>query len=438
VADHPDLDATLSRIDAAGDELAGLTSRLVQLPTVNPPGDTTDAVALLHDYFRDRGVAAEAHELVPGKANLRVVVPGRGEGTLLWVGHIDVVPEGNGEAWERGPFSGAIEGGRVHGRGATDMKGACAAAALVATLLDSLGARLAPSVEFWFTCDEEVGGTDGARRLAAEGLFRGDAAIIGDGWNGAQPGLDIGCRGGMGTTLRVRSRGGHGSRPFLGDNAFEKLERVVPFVKRLEEFRLEVPEELHAVLLGSGADMAENAGLSGEAAERAGRFFFYPSVSLNIVRAGVKSNVIPDEAEATFDIRLSPGSDRERVRARLLELLDASGVDGVSVEVRGAPANAGAAAPVGYYEPPDHPFVRHMSGAVRRVTGQTPRLKVLSGGTDGVALHHIAGIPSVGFGAGLPELAHGVNEYVTVANLVRAARVYAAAALLFQKPVAAK
>lgn len=420
--------ATFTRIDSAGDALASLAAELVRIPTVVPPGDTRDIVAYIDGYFRAKGVETAVHELVPTKANLCATVPGRGEGKLLWVGHIDVVPVGGLDAWQRDPFSGAIEGGRVYGRGATDMKGAAAAAMLVSGLLSELGDRLGPTLEFWFTCDEEVGGTDGARRLAEAGYFSGDACIIGDGWSGDPVGLDIGCKGGMGTVVRAGGRTGHASRPYMGDNAIDKLLAVLPHVRRIAEYPLDVPEELLPVLKASGEDIVENAGLEGERAERARVSFLYPSVNLSIINGGVKTNVIPDEASATFDIRLSPGSDREKVRQRVFELVDQAGVEGVTVDIR--PSNT-----TGYYESPGHPFVGHMSEAVRLATGTAPRLKVLSGGTDGIWVHHSAGIPCVGFGAGLPEQAHGPNEYVTVANLVRAARVYAAAALTFKRPL---
>jgi acetylornithine deacetylase/succinyl-diaminopimelate desuccinylase-like protein len=61
-----------------------------------------------------------------------------------------------------------------------------------------------------------------------------------------------------------------------------------------------------------------------------------------------------------------------------------------------------------------------------------PALRLLSGGTDGISTHHISGIPSVGFGAGSAGGgAHGPNEFVKIADLVRAAKVYATAALTF-------
>jgi succinyl-diaminopimelate desuccinylase len=424
MSEHPALEGLLQRIGENGDTLADLTSRLVRIPTVVPPGDTRDLVSFVDGYFRAKGIATAIHELVPTKANLCATVPGRGEGKLLWVGHIDVVPIGGLEAWQREPFSGDIENGRVFGRGATDMKGACAAAMLAAGLLAEQGDHLGPTVEFWFTCDEEVGGTDGARRLAEGGYFAGDACIIGDGWSGERAGIDVGCKGGMGTTLRAKGRTGHASRPYMGNNAVDKLLAVIPYARRIADFPLEVPEELIPVFKASGEDIVENGRLSGERAELARRSFFYPSVNLSIIQGGVKSNVIPDEASATFDIRLSPGSDREKVRQRMLELIREAGVDGVEAEIR--PAGT-----TGYYESPGHPFVQQMSAVLQRVTGQQPRLKVLSGGTDGISIHHTSGIPCVGFGAGLPEAAHGPNEHVTVSNLVRAARVYATAALSF-------
>jgi succinyl-diaminopimelate desuccinylase len=421
------LEGILERIEKSGDELAALTSRLVRIPTVNPPGNTADLVAAIDGYLRPRGIDTAVHEPEPGKVSLRATVPGRGEGKLMWLGHIDTVPPGKEDAWEQDPFGGQVAGGRIYGRGTTDMKGADAAAMLVASLLHEAGGRLGPTVEFWFTCDEEVGGADGARRLATDGLFQADGCIIGDGWTGAKPTVDIGCKGGMGTLLRARGTAGHASRPMGSDNAIDKLLAVIPYARRLAEYRLDLPEELAPIARASGEDLVANNGLTGADAEMARNLFLYPSVALTMISGGVKTNVIPDEATATFDIRLTPGCDRESVRQRMLDLVAEAGVAGVQAEIRQA-SNAAT----GYYESPEHPLVKHLVAAVERATGTRPALRLLSGGTDGISTHHISRIPSVGFGAGSAGGgAHGPNEFVNIADLVRAARVYAVAAFTF-------
>ena len=137
---------------------------------------------------------------------------------------MDVVPEGKAENWTYPPYSGRVtEEGLIWGRGSSDMKGACAAAIVAARVLSEVGSP--HDVEFWFTADEEVGGGAGERLLAKEGLLRGDVAIIGDG-GGSTPGLvsiGVGNKGGIGTKLVARGRTAHGSRPYLGDNALDKI-----------------------------------------------------------------------------------------------------------------------------------------------------------------------------------------------------------------------
>jgi succinyl-diaminopimelate desuccinylase len=427
------IDEVLAGLDHRGEDLANLTSNLVRIPTVNPPGLTTDIVAYIDEYFRRLGIATAVHEPVAGKPSICATLPGRGQGKVIWLGHIDVVPPGKADAWERDPFSGAITADRVYGRGTTDMKGGDAAAMVAAAELLKLGDVLGPTVELWFTCDEEVGGVDGARKLAEMGLFQGDACIIGDGWTGATPTVDVGCKGGMGTTLRATGRAGHASRPMGSDNAIDKLLAVIPYARRVAEFRLDLPEDLVPVAKASGEDLVANGGFEGPDAEMARNLFLYPSVALTMINGGVKTNVIPDEATATFDIRLTPGVDRTRISDRVLELIADAGVEGVTAEFR-----SGLKGTTGYYESPGHPFVGHVSAAIELATGTRPALRLLSGGTDGIWMHHIAGIPSVGFGAGSAGGgAHGPNEFVKIADLVRAAKVYAAAMMSFT-PAAAR
>jgi succinyl-diaminopimelate desuccinylase len=415
-----------TKVEGSVKELTELCSKLVQFPTVVPPGYTRECVEFMEAYFQSLGLETEVYERRKDKANLCVKVPGNRRGKILWLGHLDVVPEGS-EPWKYPPFSGKVMEGLVYGRGSSDMKGSCAAAMVAAKVLAGLEEGLRSSVEFWFTCDEEVGAIDGARWLAESGRLKGDLCLIGDssGSLPLEPSIDLGCKGALRVALKARGRTAHGSQPYLGDNAIEKLIKAIGYVKEIGSFRLDVPEELEPILKASVEFLLRHYKLTESQKAEAMRVFHFPSVSLNIIRGGVKNNVVPDAAEALFDIRITPGANIEAVERRILGLLKDSGLEGVGAEFEVTGFG-------GYYERPDSGYVDSLKRAVELATGKTPILKILTGGTDGIFTRKIAGIPSLGFGAGLPGMAHSKDEYVTVESLVMAAKVYAIYPVIFQ------
>jgi len=144
-----------------------------------------------------------------------------------------------------------------------------------------------------------------------------------------------------------------------------------------------------------------------------------------------QSNVIPATAQATLDVRLTPGPDADAVAKEIDEACRraADGCPGVSVEW--APINGfRMATKVERGEP----LVRAMVGAVRRATGRPARWGGVPGSTDGTILRMELGIPIVTCGPGHRLIPHQVDEHVEVGELVDAARIYVAATLAYLKP----
>lgn len=403
------------------DEVAELASQLVQRNSAHPDGRTDEVVAVIAGYCDQHGITNEVHANDPKKPNIVAKVEGTSGKTLLWLGHIDVVPAGTPEFWTYPPYSGTIADGCVWGRGSSDMKGACASALVAARLLTQADEPPPYSVEFWFSPDEEIGGPAGVHWLAESGRLKGEVCLIGDGSGGGyeMPSLDLGCKGGLGVRLIAKGHTAHGSTPFMGDNALRKLIDVIPVVERIHEFKLDYPGELAEVVRDSIAHFRASQTLTVAQSEAAERLYDYPSVTCNILNAGVKINVVPDYAEAQFDIRLTPGSDPQKVKAVLEKLVADAGVAGVEIVVKAPPV-------AGYYESPSEAAAEGLAETLRQVTGKEPLAKILTGGTDGIAVHHTSGIPAVGWGTSLTGMAHQPDERITIENLVLGVKVYAA------------
>jgi succinyl-diaminopimelate desuccinylase len=417
--DSMNVERTYREAERAAREVAEITSRLVTFNTAHPDGHTDKCVAYIQSYFDQHGIVNEIHANDPRKPNMVAKIRGASDRTVLWLGHLDVVPEGKPEFWTYPAYSGTIAEDCVYGRGSSDMKGACAAAMVSARILSRLDKPPPHNVEFWFAADEEIGGREGARWLAETGRLQGDVCIIGDGNGGglAAPSLDLGCKGGIGVKLIATGQTAHGSTPFLGDNALKKLIDVIPVVERIGEFRLDYPAELHEVTQDSIALFKASQTLSPEQQKAADRLFGYPTVTCNILHAGMADNVVPDYASATFDIRLTPGSDPLKVKAQLEKLVSEAHVPGVEIEVKAGPY-------AGYYESPHSPYVVQLAETVARATGKKPSYKILTGGTDGIAVSRILNIPVIGYGTSLTGQAHQPDERISIENLVLGVKVY--------------
>jgi succinyl-diaminopimelate desuccinylase len=411
-------------IESSRKEVVELSSELVKIPTPNPPGDTEQCAKFIEEYFKKHGIPTKIYQRTKGKANVSARVEGKNPRTILWLGHIDVVPEGNPESWRYRPYSGEVDGGFIYGRGSSDMKGNCAAAMVAAKTLSEAG-QPPYNVDFWFTCDEEIGGRDGAEWLSKDKIIRGDVCIIGDSsTTPSKPYIDIGCKGMLWTRLRAKGVTAHGSQPYLGDNAVEKLLTIAPQIKKMSNYRLDVPRELRPALRSSVNYLLSAQKLTEEQQKATRRLYDYPTVALNVLDGGVKINVVPDAAEASFDIRLTPGIDFDKMKKHLLQLIEDSGVKGITVDF----VQTGT----GYYESTRSQFAKQLSKAIKMVTGARPTFKVLTGGTDAISLKNYCGIQCLGFGAGLEGQAHAPNEHVPIQDLVMAAKAYAVFPLVYR------
>jgi len=412
------VDESKRKVEEYKSELVSLASKLIQFQTVNPPGETGECAVFIKSFLEENGLKSSLHERKRNKTNLCVRVPGRSDAKLLWLGHLDVVPAGLLEKWSLGPFGGDVHKGRVCGRGASDMKGSCASAMVAAKVLSEMDEDGHAAVDFWFTCDEEVGAIDGTRWLGEEGLLEGEGCIIGDSLSRVpeEPWIDVGCKGYMRTRIRAKGKSAHGSMPFYGDNAIDKLILAIEKARQIGDFALNLPEDMKPLVDSTVKFLMAHGDLTKDQKRDISRAFSYPTVSLNLINGGVKINVVPDSAEATFDIRISPGVNPELVEREMFALVEnfrAKGVEAERVDLED-----------GYYERWDSSFAEKLRKAVELATGIKPLPKILLGGTDAVHVKRALGIPCLGFGAGIEELAHAPDEYVEIKSLLNVAKVY--------------
>ncbi|MFT4151673.1 MAG: M20/M25/M40 family metallo-hydrolase, partial [Paracoccaceae bacterium] len=172
-------DPFLAEIDARRADLIGLTQDLIRIPTLNPPGRNYRQIC---DYLAARLMAGGwVVELLratgaPGDSDAfpRWNMVARYEGArpgpcVHFNSHHDVVEVGHG--WTRDPFGGELDGDRIYGRGACDMKGGLAASVIAAEAFIAARPGFAGAIEISATADEESGGYGGVAWLAERGYF---------------------------------------------------------------------------------------------------------------------------------------------------------------------------------------------------------------------------------------------------------------------------
>jgi acetylornithine deacetylase len=393
------LDAALARLDAGA--LARDVAALVQVASVTGDeraalerlGELAEALGLRADLHRHDLAALRAHPGHPGEEaardelwGLTVTVPGARDGgpRLAVDGHVDVVPVG-AEPWRHGsPWSGAIDGGCVYGRGSVDMKGA-----VVAALhgLAALGGR-APHGEVVLVAvgSEEDGGLGTFAALERDSGF--DACLIPE-----PTGFDVVCAQAGALTFEgvVHGVAAHAAQRLEGVSA---IDRYLP---------------VHAALA------AHERALNADVEHPLMRALELPyPLLVGRVRAGEWSSSVPDrlvfEGRAPVRVGEAPQDARAAVEAAVAAVADGT------VELRWPGGQfASGETPAG------HPFARLVREAVAAEKGREARVAGVPWGAD-MRLWCARGIPCVMAGPTGIELAHAVDERVRIDDLVTVAR----------------
>ncbi len=391
-----DARAVLAAIDP--DETVAFLRELVRAPSVNPPGDVSEAAAVCERPLVAAGFAVRSLEHEPGKPNI-VAEWGTGDGpTLCFNAHLDVVPTGDEQAWSHPPFAAEIADGRVYGRGAGDDKASVTAQVMGAIALARAGVPLRGRLVVTEVADEETSGAGALHLIAAAGL-RPDGVIVGEQTLNR---VAVGEKGSAGVDIVVSGRTAHGALPWEGANAVEGMARVI-------------------VALGQE--------LQPRLAERTHSYFMPSSASVNMIDGGVKTNVVPDRCAIFIDRRLIPGEDPAATMAEIRTIAEeaVSGISGITVAVSPGPEMRAAT-----MSDPNGGLARAMLTA-NEYLGLSTELTGFSMASDG---RHFAaaGSPTIIYGPGDPRLAHVPDEWVGIDEVLEATRAYALAALALLGP----
>ncbi len=405
---------------------AGRLQQYLRIDTSNPPGGEERGAAFLRDLLHHEGIATRLFVSPRGRTSLfaRLAAEEPTAGPLVLMHHIDVVPAGPG--WTAEPFAGVLGDGALWGRGAVDDKSLGIAHVEALLELKRRQAVLDRDVVFLAVADEETGGGDGTGWLLERHpeLVAGATAVLGEGGSNRAFdgrlhwwGIEVAQKRPLWLRVTAHGRGGHGSTLNLHTAPHRLLRGLQKLIDRPLEFRVseEARRYLEAVAPfeppGFRRLVAELDEIVAEP-EPARRMlpglpnYFLDTLQVNVLAAGEKINVAPEEASALIDLRLLPDTDADRLLGEIEGLLG----DGLDVEVllrspRVEPSSV------------DTPFFACLEGFLRARAPVVPTF--IPGITDSRYFRE-RGIPAYGFSPfvlGREDLGgiHGPDERIGLA-----------------------
>ncbi|MGH1368216.1 MAG: acetylornithine deacetylase/succinyl-diaminopimelate desuccinylase family protein [Maritimibacter sp.] len=410
----------LAEVATRREALISLCQDLIRIPTLNPPGDEYLTICeALEARLAAGGWQVElirAHG-TPGDSDAypRWNMIARFEGAqagpcVHFNSHHDVVEVGHG--WTRDPFGGALEGDRIYGRGACDMKGGLAASIVAAEAFIAVHPDFAGAIEISATADEETGGYGGVAYLAEHGRFdpeRVQHVIIPEPLGKDR--ICLGHRGVWWAEIETHGRIAHGSMPFLGDSAIRHMGAVL--------------EEMEATLFPLLAGKTTAMPVVPEGAKQS-------TLNINSIHGGEKEQdegytglpapCVADRCRIIIDRRFLIEEDLDEVKAEISALMERVRAKRpeFSYDIR----DLFEVVPSMTDE--DAPVVTSTAAAIERVLGRMPDYVVSPGTYDQKHIDRIGRLKNcIAYGPGILDLAHQPDEWVGVQDMVDSAGVMA-------------
>ena len=360
---------------------------LVRINSVNSsyeggPGER-EIAAWVRRFFEQRGIEVWEDEVFPNRPNVIARLPGRDPTRrVVLEAHTDTVTV---KGMSIPPFEPRVENGRLYGRGSCDTKAGLAAMMRAVASLHEEG--LQPPCEVWLAAvvDEEYS-YRGVVKLC-EGLTA-HAALV------AEPtGLRavIACKGVLRWRIVVRGKAAHSGKPHLGVNAINHMARIV---LALEEEHQRLATKAHP-LLGPA------------------------TLNVGVIQGGVQVNFVPDTCAIEVDRRLLPGETAAGVLAQYQGLLDALRAQHPTLDaVMESPMLTDEA-----LETAADSSAARLASTVLTGMGLDGALCGMPFSCDASKLSR-QGVPSLVFGPGSIDQAHGAVEFVDLAEVERAVEFY--------------
>ncbi|HKM50618.1 MAG TPA: ArgE/DapE family deacylase [Candidatus Bathyarchaeia archaeon] len=320
-----------------------------------------------------------------------------GAKSLIFNGHVDVIPTGPTDAWKSDPWGGLVEDGKVFGRGASDMKSGLAAYSMAMQAIIRTGIKLKGDVVLEYTVDEELSG-NGTLAAIIRG-YKADAGISGETSSLAVQPASIGR---IWFDIHVKGKPAGVQRKWEGVNAIEKGYKIVKAVSDFEEIRMS-----HV------------------------RHPLYPNINetipclVGVFNAGSYPSALADTCLLQGSMATVPGEDSDLVKQRFVEHIRT-----VAITDPWLRDSIPTVKFTGYFAEPseipvDHNIVKTVSKSYEEVVRSKPIISGRTGAADIRFLNKYGETPTVIFGPGPTDQMHATNEYARIDDLIIATKIYA-------------
>ena len=396
------------------DEIIEFLQNLLQIPSVT--GNEGPIQQFIADYTKRIGASVEVFvpdykelkkhpafvatkQSYEGRPNVVATYTGTGAGhSLLFNGHVDVVPEGDPDNWEHGCWSGDLKDGKIYGRGASDMKSGVAAITLAMKALYESGVKLKGDVISEYVMDEELTG-NGTLACCIRG-YHADAGIC---CETSSMCVQPGSIGRIWFTINVKGKAAGIQKHFEGVSGIDLGYIVVQAVAAFEKKRWETVTSP-----------------------------LYPDIQSSIpctigkFSSGSFNSAFPDACELLGSMATVPGENSDKVKRQFLDFI----LSYCAEHHDWFKHNPPKVTYTGYFAEPselplDAPIVNSICSEYENALGKKPIVSGRSGAADTRHLNTYAHTPTVIFGPGLTEQMHANNEWVYADDYIQSIRVLA-------------
>lgn len=391
-------------IETKKKEAVLFTKQLVEIPTVNPPGENyAKIIKVLEKKCRQLGLSTRKFVLPKKefkKFNIKENFPrisliadwnNNSDKTIHFSGHIDVVPAG--VDWRTNPFKPVIKNNKIFARGAEDMKGTISAMLLAVEAIKVLGIKPSVNIQLSFVPDEEIGGHSGLGYLVKENLVNADWAI-GEGYSGDF--VSCGNKGVLWLQIKIKGKSSHACQWYKGINAFENMIDVGGELKKLK-FRLQ--KRMTKYYTKNPKDRFASLVLGGD------------------INGPNKVNMVPSFFSFSIDRRVLPEENIENCEKEIKNLIEKFNKK-YHIEIKTVVKERAVVVNE------DEPLCKCIACSIEKVFNKKAKFAVSPGGTD-MRFFAYKDIPAIGYGAMGAERAHADDEFIYIDSILDTAKVYA-------------
>ncbi|MFC1694248.1 M20 family metallopeptidase [Candidatus Latescibacterota bacterium] len=386
-----DIEKLFNLID--DDEVIQITQEMVRIPSLTHQ-EGHGMVNYLEKWFKDLNIPVRLYPYTENQTNFFADYGATsGPGRYMFNGHQDIKPV---DGMTIDPFSAEIRDGKMYGRGACDMKGGIASVLCAFKALVRAGVKPKGGITFFSDIEEEYGGYCGFKWAKDQGLYDGIEGLIS--CEPTELEVQIGNRGCFVTAFETKGLSAHSGLAHRGVNAIQNMAHFIMEYLKLPYIQVENP------------------------------WFGKCTVNFEKIEGGLYLSAVPDRCIACLDSRLIPETPPKVVQEQVDKLMERMNSEyGINIREIDPPKDW---RPKGGKEkaeaiPADHRLPRMAAEAVERATGEKAKITGCPAITIAMVLISME-IPAIICGPGSIAQAHTEDEWIEVAQLPRAARIYTA------------